>query len=360
MCIEYQKRGSAPIDKAILNAAYNKHFSFHTDSCFKKATSKDKRSSSRKRKRYGSIKCRARMPDMARQRALVKTVLENATWYTWNGVDKKKHITEIAPRRAPLDELQNVSLPAISESKLTCNSNISLHSAGAIVFYVTKYITKWNQDDDTRDYNKVIETIQRMLSDTDSERAHNDDRKEAQRRILRASFAHNSTNVMGAPMASWLTRHDTRFLFTHKFAWCPLKDLARLLANKPVSYKVKQGAGYAENSAVHYFCRNTSLESLNVFDFYSLYEVVHIMKKNKDDVDEIIPTWHFIHPSLNKDHTNARQGSKLRDEKLLLKLRQWEFYDAAEFDGNILDPNITITNITEHNARLILILFLPH
>ena len=126
---------------------------------------------------------------------------------------------------------------------------------GPIVFYVTKYATKANQKDDTQAYKEVSDTIKKMLGNVDSERIHDDDKKEAQRRVLRAAFRHNVQNVMGAPMASWLTRHNTKYLFSHSFRWCPLSDLNRLLVNGAVSFTLCKDSGYLENAAFHYLCR---------------------------------------------------------------------------------------------------------
>ena len=63
-------------------------------------------------------------------------------------------------------------------------------------------------------------------------RVHKDDRSEAVRLTVtcRAAFAHNKGNVIGAGFASFLTRHDSRFYFSHGFQYCPLRDLTVMKA----------------------------------------------------------------------------------------------------------------------------------
>ena len=127
-----------------------------------------------------------------------------------------------------------------------------------------------------------------------------------------------------------------------------------------MQFKLKHGAGFLKNSALHYLCRASNLNSVNAFDFYSLHEVVYVTKKNRDEVNQFIATKHFKHPSLTKNMKRSKQASQLREQPHLLKLHQWLFCDAADFDGNILDPNTAITAATEQQSRFILLLFLPY
>ena len=267
MCVQYQKPSSAGADPSVVNAANNTHFSFHTKTCFSHSDKKKANKKTNKRKRKDD-ECRMRLPDLRRKRARVNETKE-ACWYKWDGSKITKKLIEVCPRRGNFDELQNVSCPVISESKMTCNSNIQIIAPGPVVVYCTKYTSKPTQQQETQDYGRVQDVTRKILSE---ERKHPEDRSEALRRILRASFAHNKENVVGASMASFLTRHGSRFFLSREFAWCPLRDLDSLLTKATMSlvtFRSFKGDNFFENSALHYLCRPYELESIDVATFYT-------------------------------------------------------------------------------------------
>jgi hypothetical protein len=364
LCVQYQKPPSNGADAAVVNAAYNTHFSFHTKTCFPCIDNSKGKTSSQKRKRKHD-ECRMRLPDLKRVRACVNDTGEKP-WYKWDGTNEKKTMLEINPRRGQFDEFQNVSCPVISESKMTCNSNIQIIAPGPVVVYCTKYSSKSTQKDETDNYERVAKATREMLSD---ERKHPDDRKEAIRRILRASFAHNKANVVGPSMASWLTRMGSRFMISKSFAWCPLRDLDTLLKRSTLHLTLKtiHGVSFFENAALHYLCRPSELEGTDAAKFYTEYEVRYISQKKKkrdDDEDdsEVIAfenTEYFSHPSFKEKTGHMAQGVRRREESLVLKLHQWYFPDSAKFNGSLLDERTVITPVIEQYSRLVLMLFYP-
>ena len=310
LCVQHQKPDSAGAIDFVVNAAYNTHYSFHVPSCFP-CNDKSKRKQTSKKRKHKCEECRMRLPDLKRLRACVNKTGESS-WYKWDGSCATKKMIEINPRRGSFDQIQNVSCPVISESKMTCNSNVQIISPGPVVSYCTKYISKGNQNVETEDYGRVADETRKMLSD---ERKYPDNKKEALRRVLRASFAHNKANVVGPSMASWLTRMGTRFMISSDFAWCPLCDLDHLLKKSSLNLTLRtcHGISFFESAALHYLCRPLVMESVNVAQFYTEYEVRYISRKQRqnDELDEVIPfenTEHFQHPSFKAKTESMAQG----------------------------------------------------
>ena len=365
MCIQYQKPGSRGAIPTIVNAAYNTHFSFHTKTCFPCNDGK-KNNNPTNKKRVRDDDCRVRLPDTKRKRTCVNETGETC-WYTWDGKCVTKKMIEINPRRWNFDEFQNVSCPPISESKMTCNSNIQCLSPGPIVIYCTKYTLKPTQKQDSEPYSESCKVARKMLS---GERKHPSDRSEALRRLLGASFAHNKDNVVGPCLAAWLTRKGSRFFVSSEFAWCPLRDLDNLLTRSILTATLKtvSNTSFFENAALHYLCRPYELEDVDVASFYTKYEVRYIGRKknkasddNKED-DDIIPfenTTYYSHPSFKPKTARMSQGVRPRETPCILKLHQWYFPDSATFEGSILERTTAITSETEKYSRLVLMLFLP-
>jgi hypothetical protein len=147
-----------------------------------------------------------------------------------------------------------------------------------------------------------------------------------------------------------LTRHDSRFYFSHEFQYCPLNDLMKALKNKKLTSIVMYDfAGekyhYLENCALHYLCRPTMLENLSCQEFYENYQVAVVKNRPRKHVELathfICDTGFFKHPSASKGtHSQSYQccqGATLRPKgSLNIQVSQWSFPDTGCFHGNIL------------------------
>ena len=230
MAVEYQKDGpNADINSSIINAAYNHHIHANS-SCFGKIHQNNKtngKNTNEKWKCKQNHKCRYRMPNKKRCCTTVQDASDsNVWWYRWDGSFEHCKIKEVICKRNALDAFQNTSCAAISESKMSCNSNVAAVMLGPVAQYNFKYNFKDTQKDDTEEYKYVAEACQHTLS---SLRHHESDFSESVWHLLVASFVHQKTNIVGSPLASYLTCRDTCFFFSHDTVWCPLHDLKKVL-----------------------------------------------------------------------------------------------------------------------------------
>jgi len=322
--LEYQKHPDRLLEECpnlIVNASCNAHQSMHrANTCFmcKKLPGPKRRA----HKHDETCECRMRLPDLARFFSEICTLLETDDWYEFRGQPKEQRIIEICLKRRRFDCFQNTSCKAITESKMSCNSNLSMCMDGPIVTYVVKCILKGTQKDDKAECYSVEVSIKKT-GDTRKYPEPEDDRKEAQRRITRGAFANNADTVVGASMAAICTRWGTRFYMSHKTVPCPVKDLIKLGLQGPVQSTATHHLGgektYFENQASHCLCRHEELEYLSPFNFYSRYEVCHVklpkvgkrnhdgtMRKPSDDCLKEgkhrfqVNTGFFNHPSVLK------------------------------------------------------------
>jgi hypothetical protein len=293
-----------------------------------------------------------------------ETIIQNASeavvsWYCWDGSKSNRFIKEVCPRRGKYDVFQNICCPAISHSKLTCNTNVTVVMPGPVGQYSFKYNLKGTQKEDTKEYGAVKEAMQKVLSKL---RTYDSEKSEAAKRILAASFAHQRTNVVGAAMASFLTRRKSRFVFSHKVVWCPLRDMRSLLEGGEASVSISQNNNnvpFFQCAALHYLCRPIELEEVNAFDFYSKYEAVQATARNRQSLFQFTNDYVFQHPSYRARSGNFLQGVRERETPHLVKVFQYEFPDTAEFNGSLLDDNVTITQSMEQYSMLVLLLFAP-
>ena len=167
-------------------------------------------------------------------------------------------------------------------------------------------------------------------------------------------------------MASFLTRNNSRFLFSHDFVWCPIRDLEALLQGEKVSAHIKKSSRgcFFQNTALHYLCRpRDQLENCSFKEFLTVWETKNVTKSNEEDLLKFENTSHFKHPSFRK--SRGRQGDRFlqgiqkRQRPLLAKVFQHDFPDAAKFNGSILQDSTPITEESETFSKLVLLLFLP-
>jgi hypothetical protein len=85
------------------------------------------------------------------------------SWYLWTGECKERYIKEICIKGHAYDAYQNVYCPRISNSKLTCNTNISCAMPGPIAQYCVTYTTKGTQKDDVDDMNMLSMPVKRYF-----------------------------------------------------------------------------------------------------------------------------------------------------------------------------------------------------
>ena len=161
-------------------------------------------------------------------------------------------------------------------------------------------------------------------------------------------------------MASFLIQCESRFIFSHGTVWCPLKQLTSIVNGQEMMAAIKfnEWRPYFDCAALHFLCHLPVLEHLNVFEFYSQYEVINKTRKNEEDLMEMINTQHQ-HPSFNQEKNRFIQGIHERLKKKLVHFCQYDFLDTKSFNGDISDSNMVINAPMEMYSRILLLLFYP-
>lgn len=350
MCIEHQREGhkNTRPPRWLVEAAFNVH-RHRVGSCYKK----------RKHNVLDSD-CRMKYPKRPRTKTVINEILDDAKvqWYSIDGSFSIISCLELLVQRAHWDAFQNASCDYISHSKFQCNTNIQLLLPGILSSYVFKYAFKDTHDDDSKGYTRLINNVSRLMADVSKDNALVFSK--ATSRLLSSAIVHQSSNLVGAPMAAYLTRNDTRFKFSHQFVWCPIRDLRTLLEGGSIDYQLTVVSGKARYncSALNYLCRPVGLEGVKVFSFYSEYETAY-RKRDDDNDSDFVENGGFVHPSLNSRSKKYSITMKKMKQAKLIKIFQYDFPDTASFQGNITDPSVTINDAMERYSSLALILFVP-
>ena len=82
----------------------------------------------------------------------------------------------------------------------------------SVALYMMKYVSILNQNDNTKQYERVFETTQRML-------AESAEQEEVEKsRLMSSCLTDKSSNIIGIPLEAWLSRCDGRVLLKHIYA----------------------------------------------------------------------------------------------------------------------------------------------
>ena len=353
-----QTTNSDLLPQHVVDAAYNFHQ--HTKSCFNKSSEKKRKNASGSRSQEETAcaedECRYRYPRRKKSHTTIDAASDRPIkWYSWNGTCELRHVLEINVKRHEYDAFMNESVPAVSKSNIGCNTNGAGLMPGPVMGYVFKYQMKDTQEDDTESYERISTTMRKILE----RRKHESNFSESLRRVLAGSYAHQKTGIVGSAMASYLTRHKSRFRSSHSTAWCPLRDIYKLISGGTVAtgISITSGSTYFVCSALHYLCRPRCLESCTPAEFYSKYEVVQATKFNRNDLMFFNNNAKFKHPSFVERTGRFRQGIREREKILIAKTFERDFPDSANFGGDILSPRTLITEDAERYARQVLLLF---
>ena len=194
-------------------------------------------------------------------------------WHLFNGTVEQGDVLSVEQKQSMYNVFANTYCLLISHSLLACNLNVQILFPGPVSVYITKYLKKPTQDEDTGEYSKTMDRMQRRLT----EQRKVDDLSEGISRVITASFIHNSYNVVSSPMARYLVRNKTRFAYSHRFVFIPANDIFKILSGESLRMNVRSsrnGKKFLENTAFHYIYRPTALKHLDPVSFYSQYKIV--------------------------------------------------------------------------------------
>jgi hypothetical protein len=317
----------------IVNALNNLHASYHRKACFKR-----------------DCECRHHFPQLPNSKTFLNAYTQ-AEWYDWSGVKGTRDIYELKIKRQKFDLYTNVYSPIISNSCLACNSNISLIFNGRVPIYMTNYISKGTQEDDSESYRRLINNVKRRFT----YQIHEIDFSESLSRLLSCVFAHTRAHVMSAPMAKYLIRNKSRFRFSHNFEFVPIETVSRIINDAPFLLQIRQQGrrAFFTSRALDYLYRPDQLEQISMYEFFSSYESVNNNRKNANSTLLVFKKEHPEHET---------RAMRKHDRNLVLNLSPWKWPNSKAFGGNIFRTRMLQGKQMEaidRFAKFSLLLFLP-
>ncbi|CAB9528243.1 hypothetical protein SEMRO_2179_G317910.1 [Seminavis robusta] len=276
----------------------------------------------------------------------------------WKGERELQSSITVRPKRTLQDAYTNSYCKAISASKCPCNSNIQVTTGARPAIYCSCYAAKRTQKEDTGELKKMGSYVaHRFLEE------HKDNTLfEGFSRLMGTVIVGTSEHVVAAPMAAYLVRNQSRFRWSHKFKYIPVKEVVELIQRTTIdslnmSVLQHDSGCFLTSEALHYLqCPKKNFEHYCLIDFFQEYEIVRSDKPS--ETNEAEGTYTTIddnaHPGYNK------QIIKKQKEPVLAQFSHWAFPDASSFGGDILQMSQYPMNTSVENyCQTILVLYHP-
>jgi PIF1-like helicase/Helitron helicase-like domain at N-terminus len=329
-------------DIAMVNYKFNHHLGEHTKTCFKKGD-----------------ECRANLPDKKEHHTHILYSERKYEVFHWTGELQLKPNITIRPERLPQDAYTNSYSKAISWCKAPSNSNASVTVGARATIYASCYSTKGTQKEDTSEYKRMASYVAHRFL----EERRDNQLFEGLSRLMGAVIVSTTDHVCAAPMAAYLVRNQSRFRFSVKFQYIPVREVIDLVCNKMdrtnirMSIIAHDNGCFLNNQALQYLHRPKSreFEGMCLVDFFKDYEVVRTTTKSGKntvtyDIDD--PE----HPGYEKQLIRKRNDKN----KVLPQISNWVFPDASSFGGNIYTmKEYPLTTSVENYCRAVLCLYHP-
>ena len=263
---------TSPSDETVglNNFRFNHHLTFHTKTCFKKGE-----------------EGRCKLNDVPEPKTRVIYSENQCELFDWNGEPCSKINVTVRPKRLPQDAYTNTHCKAISSCKAPSNSNVSVTTGARAATYTSCYTAKGTQKEDSGELKRMVSYVgSRFL-----EQRNENTLFEGLSRLMGSVIVGTCEHVVSAPMAAYLVRNQSRFRFSVKFKYIPVREAIDIITKRSTRDTVKMSVmGHSEgcfltSEALNFIHRpSKDFEDCCLVNFFQDYEVVR--SNNADEPNE--------------------------------------------------------------------------
>jgi hypothetical protein len=176
------------------------------------------------------------------------------------------------------------------------------------------------------------------------------------RRLLFAVHVNSSANMIAAPMAHYIAKNSSRFLYSHGSCFLPVHGMDKILKQESVimRFHIIDGIKVAVHQAMHYWFRPKEMENLCMYEYYRDVEFV-----TKSSVG-ISKEEHF---EFTEEHPLSQHTVVVYRTKLAVPVFPWNWLGSTK---SFQSPMYIISEKEDHNfkaketyAYQFMMLFLP-
>ena len=325
----------------------NLHKQEHVKSCFTK-----------------SEECRMKIPNKAAIQSNIIFNDKETNWYDWKGNKQSRNLFTHEHQRKHKDCMVNIH-NEVASAVFQCNTNVVANADGGSVMYLTNYISKSTNQDDTKDYAKAGKHMLTKLKKLHAEQQHDDCDvtlcKKGVHALIGAVIMSTRSHTVSGTLASYLLRNNgSRFSYSHESEFLPGTDefasndniVDLTLTSRKVGH---EQTPFFRSTIWNYLHRPRILDDVCVYDFFSNYITTKGTRTKKSTMD-----WDTPHPS--KSHLKVSQRENFVIPSIpFLRFQNSESFGDIPIDGNISELELDDSRLRamEKYAKTAMTLFVP-
>jgi len=279
-----------------------------------------------------------KLPDCEKNSIEIHHDKEDTPWYDWKGIRSDRKLFLLTLPRGHADMFANTHNEHVT-SILQCNNNVVACVDGASPLYCTAYHSKNTQKDDNDKAGKAAMAMIKRMNEKVQVGEIVTEENLSLKAMIGAIFFSTDAHICGAPMAAYLARNESRFLFSHAFSYTQIEDF---MGERSGEYELgsdEVGNPMMKSNVANYTMRPRELEELCLYDFLCSYTVA---RRGQGSLQ-----WCGDHPS--KDRLAVK---KLPDEKRKIpRVTFLDFIDSRFFQGeDIINCTVPELKDSRHHA----------
>lgn len=220
-------------NRFLITVLRNLHKEHHSIKCFKKKNNQE---------------CRMNIPSKEAYQTILIFDEKETEWFDWTGKRFCRNLFVAVHKRQHEDCFVNMHND-ICSYVFNCNSNVVAAVDGGSIMYVTCYVSKNTNEEDTHSYvtaGKRMITKLREVYDADEEDEMQLCRKGV-RTLMGAVIIATRSHMVSTPMASYLLRNGSRFGFAHDFQYLDFKTFAGACMDDLILTSNYNGSAYLKS-----------------------------------------------------------------------------------------------------------------
>jgi hypothetical protein len=211
--------------------------------------------------------------------------------FLWTGEARPQHNITVRCKHLTQDAYTNTYCQAIAACKAPSNSNVIVTVGSRATIYASCYSAKATQKEDTDEFKHMASFVANRFL----QQWKDDPLFEGLSRLMGSVIVGTSLHVSAAPMAAYLVQNQSRFRFSTRFQYVPIREIIDVLCHPinrdrlTMSVLPHDTGCFLNQEALHYILRpNTpTFQPLSLFEFYTKFEVVRrsFLTNNSNNLD---------------------------------------------------------------------------
>jgi len=174
--------------------------------------------------------------------------------------------------------------------------------------------------------------------------------------VLAGIYTHTSGHIVAAPMAHYMAKNMSRFLYSHSSCWLPVHGIEKLTKDEKMvmTFRNIGDSQKCFHASMHYAYRPQKMEDMCFYEYYSKIEFTSKTKATEEDRE---------HLEFTENHPCANSEVAVYRSQICVPVFPWNWIGSTKAFATSMWQPVLITDpnykMREEYAFKFMLLFLP-